>query len=397
MKMSTLSHKFSAYKKILPDWHLARELKRGDVILYPLAKDTRDREYMPLGIEKSKWDFKSKRLPLRVNVDRDFMRLIGYYLSEGYARTAPCKGTLGFVFSAKETEYIEDVKALVFEKFGLAPCMSRNSAGTAADVKFYSAPLVRFFVSEFGKRAEGKRLPHWAMVLPREKQEGLLCGIWRGDGSIKAKGAKFVTISQELAHQVKTLLLRFKIACSFLVVEEHGIHKKSFCIYVREKRSLAVLASIVGMKIEMAGRKKAPHKSWFNDDYYYTTVWSNKPSIYRGVVYNLDVDEAHSYVSDSATLHNCGDIMKLYIKVDANEVITDAKFKTFGCGAAIATSSMVTELVKGKTVKEALKISNNAVAEALGGLPPIKMHCSLLAEQALKSAIDDYLARSKKR
>jgi len=90
----------------------------------------------------------------------------------------------------------------------------------------------------------------------------------------------------------------------------------------------------------------------------------------------------------------CGDIMELYIKVKDN-IIVDAKFKTFGCGAAIATSSMVTELVKGKSVDEALKISNRAVAEALGGLPPIKMHCSLLAEEALKSAINDYLTKSK--
>lgn len=88
----------------------------------------------------------------------------------------------------------------------------------------------------------------------------------------------------------------------------------------------------------------------------------------------------------------CGDIMRLYIKVE-NDVIVDAKFKTFGCGAAISTSSMVTELVKGKTIEEANKISNRAVAEALGGLPPIKMHCSLLAEQALRSAIDDYLKK----
>ncbi len=88
----------------------------------------------------------------------------------------------------------------------------------------------------------------------------------------------------------------------------------------------------------------------------------------------------------------CGDIMEMYIKV-RNNVIVDAKFKTFGCGAAIATSSMVTELVKGKTVDEALTVSNRAVAEALGGLPPIKMHCSVLAEQALKSAIDDYLKK----
>ena len=91
----------------------------------------------------------------------------------------------------------------------------------------------------------------------------------------------------------------------------------------------------------------------------------------------------------------CGDIMELYIKVNGG-VIVDAKFKTFGCGAAIATSSMVTELVKGKSLGEALKISNRAVAEALGGLPPIKMHCSVLAEEALKSAIDDYLNNAKK-
>ena len=88
----------------------------------------------------------------------------------------------------------------------------------------------------------------------------------------------------------------------------------------------------------------------------------------------------------------CGDIMNLYLRVE-NNVITDAKFKTFGCGAAIATSSMVTELVKGKTIDEALAITNRAVAEALGGLPPIKMHCSVLAEEALRSAIDDYLKK----
>jgi nitrogen fixation NifU-like protein len=89
----------------------------------------------------------------------------------------------------------------------------------------------------------------------------------------------------------------------------------------------------------------------------------------------------------------CGDIMELYIKVKGN-IITDVKFKTFGCGAAIATSSTVTEMVKGKSLEEALKISNKAVAEALGGLPAIKMHCSVLAEEALSSAIDDYLAKN---
>ena len=89
----------------------------------------------------------------------------------------------------------------------------------------------------------------------------------------------------------------------------------------------------------------------------------------------------------------CGDIMKIYLRVE-DDIITDIKFKTFGCGAAIATSSMITELVKGKTLDEALQVSNKTVVEALGGLPPVKMHCSVLAEQAVRGAIDDYLKRT---
>jgi nitrogen fixation NifU-like protein len=90
----------------------------------------------------------------------------------------------------------------------------------------------------------------------------------------------------------------------------------------------------------------------------------------------------------------CGDVMWIYIKVDKG-IITDAKFETFGCVAAIATSSMAIELIKGQPVEEALRITNKAVAEALDGLPPEKMHCSLLAEEGIKSAIEDYYSRQK--
>ena len=89
----------------------------------------------------------------------------------------------------------------------------------------------------------------------------------------------------------------------------------------------------------------------------------------------------------------CGDIMRMYLKVDDNGVITDCKFKTFGCGSAIASSSMATEMIKGKTLKEALQLTNKAVAEALDGLPPVKMHCSLLAEEAVKAAVEDYMKK----
>ena len=90
----------------------------------------------------------------------------------------------------------------------------------------------------------------------------------------------------------------------------------------------------------------------------------------------------------------CGDIMRIYLDIDENQVVRDAKFKTFGCGAAIATSSMATELIIGKTVQEALELTNKAVMDALGGLPPVKVHCSLLAEQAVHAALWDYAQKN---
>ena len=89
----------------------------------------------------------------------------------------------------------------------------------------------------------------------------------------------------------------------------------------------------------------------------------------------------------------CGDIMQMFMVIDDNEVIQEVTFKTFGCGAAIATSSMATELVKGKTIKEALALTNTAVMEALDGLPPVKVHCSVLAEEAIRAALADYYTR----
>ena len=86
----------------------------------------------------------------------------------------------------------------------------------------------------------------------------------------------------------------------------------------------------------------------------------------------------------------CGDIMRIYLDVDDNQIIRDCKFKTFGCGAAVATSSMATEMIEGKSIQEALKLTNKAVMEALGGLPPVKVHCSLLAEEAVHAALWDY-------
>ncbi len=93
----------------------------------------------------------------------------------------------------------------------------------------------------------------------------------------------------------------------------------------------------------------------------------------------------------------CGDIMKIYLKVSADEIVEDVKFETFGCGSAIASSSMATELIKGKPLREAEKLTNQAVAEALDGLPAHKLHCSVLAEEAIKLAVEDYNSRKGKK
>ena len=100
--------------------------------------------------------------------------------------------------------------------------------------------------------------------------------------------------------------------------------------------------------------------------------------------------------SGTGTVGNakCGDIMRIYLDIDENQVIQDVKFKTFGCGAAVATSSMATEMVKGKTVQEAMEVTNKAVMEALDGLPPVKVHCSLLAEEAIHAALWDYAQKN---
>jgi nitrogen fixation protein NifU and related proteins len=109
---------------------------------------------------------------------------------------------------------------------------------------------------------------------------------------------------------------------------------------------------------------------------------------------NMGEIEEPSAVGDVGN-PTCGDMMRLYLKIE-NGIIVDAKFKTFGCGAAIASSSILTEMLIGKKVEDAMRISNEAVAEALGGLPPVKIHCSVMAEEALKAAMTDYEKRQKK-
>ena len=393
LKMGHLDRRYSVYKNYIPDWYSASELRKGDVILYPIPLECQNANFMKFDVEIPQNDFKSKRMPGKVAISDDFLRLVGFYLSEGYVRTDKCKGTLGFTFGGHEMNYCNEVIRCVKDIFNIepAPLVKKNNS---INISFYSARLARFYEKHFGKGAAKKHLPHFMILLSPDKQKHIIETLWKGDGYFCRNNAKYCTISKQLAAQLKLLLMRQRIVFSYLTIPAKGMHKENYHIYVRSIPSLKKLGRILGQNYKHRQKEKNSLKAWYDDRYFYTQIKSITNKKFKGKVYNLEVKGAHSYTTQSACLHNCGDIMNLYIKVE-NDVITDAKFKTFGCGAAIATSSMVTELIKGKTISEALKLSNKAVATALGGLPKVKMHCSVLAEQALKAALDDYEKKKK--
>src|SRR3989338_8238376 len=150
-----LSHKHRDYKKCFRDWFLSLELKKGDTILFPILKETKDKKFMDFDIEKPKWDFKSKKLPDKILVDKDFLRLVGYYLSEGSVVTKPCRGQVVFTFGSHEKDYIDDVKRIMKKIFSLEANKIRIFHNSASII-FSSARLARFLEKYFGKGAQNK-------------------------------------------------------------------------------------------------------------------------------------------------------------------------------------------------------------------------------------------------
>ena len=230
--------------------------------------------------------------------------------------------------------------------------------------------------------------------------------MWKGDGFFNTKIPRggYSTISKELIHKLKTLLLRQGIIPSVYTelqkVDKKGLtHQESYRIHVGGKESTDKLAKI--LKIDLKSSKPEAINSWIDRNYLYTPITLKTTENYSGKVYNLEIDATHSYNTGAFTVHNCGDIMWIYIKVSKDkkgkEIIKDIKFKTLGCAAAIATSSMVTELAKGKTLDDAFNITRADVASSLDGLPPVKMHCSNLAADGLQAAINDYYSKQGKK
>ena len=393
-------------EKIMPAWYHACQLKKGDIILFPIIKEEKDIDYLEIQIPKMKYDFKSKEIPDRIPLNKELLRLFGYFIAEGNIQEKPCKTFISFALNINEKELVDDIKNISKTLFNIDVKIKERPENKGVIVYIFNAKLARWFKQLFGNGAENKKLPDFILHLSKEKQKALIFGLWKGDGysNLNRDGprAGYSTISYQLVHQLKVLLLRQGIVPSLYTEEKKVVrgvnHKKSYRIHVGQRDSLIKLCKI--LQIEYNPKSYSSIDSWFDADYLYTPITDKKINNYNGIVNNLEVKDVHSFVSEAFCLHNCGDVMYVYIKVgkkDFNgvekEYIKDIKFQTMGCIAAIATSSMVTELAKGKTIEEAEKITNKDIADSLGSLPAIKMHCSNLAADALRDAIQKYEKR----
>lgn len=396
-------------RNLVPAWYHAEHLKKGDIVLYPFSKKEEDIRHLQIDVKKLKWDFKSKNIPKEVPLNSDLLRLFGYFVAEGNIQDRPSKTYISFALHIKEKEIVEDIKKISKRLFGIDVKIKERPKTKGVIVFIYNAQLARWFKKLFGNGSEYKKFPEFILNLPIKKQRSLIEGLWKGDGysNLNRDGprAEYVTISYQLSQQIKILLLRQNIIPSIYREREKkskwANHKKAYRIHVGQRDSLKKLCSI--LKIKYFPKSYESVQSWVEGNFLYTPITKLEKENYNGKVYNLEVENTHSFVSEAFCLHNCGDVMWVYIKVakdknkEGKEILEDVKFKTFGCAAAIATSSMITQLAKGKTLEKARKITNKDVAESLKGLPPIKMHCSNLASDALKKAIEDYENKKKQK
>ena len=308
-------------KELISAWYHADQLKKGDIILYPILKEEKDIKHLEINIPKLKWDFKSKDIPAKIPVSDKLLRLFGYFLSEGNIQNKPSRTYITFTLNIKEKDIVQDITEISKKLFNLDAVVRERKKVKTVVVYLYSAILARFFESLFDNGAEKKKIPSFIMNLPKEKQKSIIYGLWKGDGyvNLNRDGARagYATISEKIAQQLKILLLRQKIVPSIYVEKEkiiRGIkHKKNYRLHVGQRESLVNLCSIVGIKYNP--KSYFSEKSWFDDNYLYIPITEIKKENYSGLVYNLEVGNSHSYSSEAFCVHNCGDVMWLYIKV----------------------------------------------------------------------------------
>ncbi len=322
-----------------PHYIEAAYLEKGDYLIFPKRKEVKDNP----------------------TFTKNTMKLFGYYLSEGYVTSDG--RVINFAFNKNEKEEINEVKKILKKEIGNSG--SERTRGNVTEMRVCSSKLARFIVSVAGKYAKKKNLSEEVMLLPFEKQWEMIKTYIKGDGNTYARREKesvtyrMDTASEKLAIQIQEMLARGNI---FAPIKKF-IRPPTF---IEGRKLKAHTLYNISFKLE---RKHKFVKE--NKKYFFVPIKKIGAKSFKGKVYNLEMNgKNHSYLVKGFAVHNCA--------------------------AAIATSSMITELAKGKTFSEALKITRDDVKDALGNLPPVKLHCSNLAADGLYEAIYDYLSKSGK-
>jgi len=295
------------------------------------------------------------------NFTDEFLKLLGYYLSEGYF--AAKERTVAFAFNKNEEEYINEVKSLIFKITDKkAKVRIRNNV---AEVYVCSSKLVRYLKKHGNKLARNKKMSEDIMKLNPKKQWKIFLTYFKGDGNKYKRRPKDTethrvdTVSKTLAIQMQQILARNGIFASIRKIKKRENILEGRIIRGVDQYHLAFKMN------------QTHHFVHAINGYFLVPIRKIEEIQYNGNVYNFEVDSIYqSYLVKGFAVHNCA--------------------------AAIASTSMATEMVKGKTLKEAEELTRDDVAKELGGLPAIKMHCSNLAADALRKAIDDYRNKKKR-
>lgn len=312
----------------------AGELEKSDYLVFPKEGEVIDGKFF----------------------SRKVMRLLGYYLSEGYITAA---GTVvNFSFNREERNLIDETKSLIFNIAGKRA--SERTRKNVTEIRLCSKKWADFFLLHCSKLARKKNLSETVLKLPFKKQWEMIKTYMLGDGDVYRRRPKdtetlrMITASKLLAIQIQRVLSRGGIFASIREIV------KTNCV-IEGRKLKDSIQYLISFKLEKTKNKLVRE----NKDYYLVPIRQIKKKKFKGKVYNFQVSgEPNSYLVKGFAVHNCG--------------------------AAIATSSMATEMIKGKPLKDAVKLTNKAIMKALGGLPRTKIHCSVLAEEAVKKAIEDY-------
>jgi 2-oxoglutarate ferredoxin oxidoreductase subunit beta len=280
----------------------ASHLRVGDYLVFPVMQKVTDIDRLTIKYVRRAKDTRSNPLPHDVPLDADFLRLAGYYVSEGSSH----KRSLIISLNRNETGIIDDVKTLMEGLFGLRGAFE-SKKGQGVDVVFNSSYLSEFFKETFGGDAEDKHIPRDFMFLPPAKQEAIIRGLWRGDGDFKKSKARYTTTSAVLAEQVKMLLLRQGIVPIIQTETAHGIHRTAYRLYVSYWRDYNKLAEMVGVPNRRESTRDRRSSVLKNGKVYLPISWIETFQ-FDGHVYDLTMDDpSHTFVTSVTASGNCGD------------------------------------------------------------------------------------------